>query len=194
MALKGDTSNLLLADIFQTLSQSRQKGLLTLRVGQEARRVLFTDDGISLYDAKSFRAPRIAHLLESSGRVSRNLLDAAIQGIERLGSDAFSSVALLDRLVERGILERPFADRLLACEIREELLDLFACPRMEFEFQEDEASGESVPRPCLFRTEELVLEAARRMDEWKMILAAIDDLEDYYVARPEVRASDAEKP
>lgn len=194
MALKGDTSNLLLADIFQTLSQSRQKGLLTLRIGQEARRVLFSDDGISLYDAKSFRAPRIAHLLESSGRVSRNLLDAAIQGIERLGSDAFSSVALLDRLVERDILERPFADRLLACEVREELLDLFACPRMEFEFQEDEASGESVPKSCLFRTEELVLEAARRMDEWKMILAAIDDLEDYYVARPEVRATDAEQP
>ncbi len=194
MALKGDTSNLLLADIFQTLSQSRQKGLLTLRIGQEARRVLFADDGISLYDAKAFRAPRIAHLLESSGRVSRNLLDAAIQGIERLGSDAFSSVAVLDRLVERDILERAFADRLLATEVREELLDLFACPRMEFEFQEDEASGESVPKSCMFRTEELVLEAARRMDEWKMILAAIDDLEDYYVARPEVRATDAEQP
>src|SRR5690606_31354854 len=78
MALKGDTSNLLLADIFQTLSQNGQLGLLHLTGEGVEHRILFSPRGITAVDARAFQAERLAEMLQKSGRVGKATLRKAL--------------------------------------------------------------------------------------------------------------------
>ncbi len=181
MALRGDTSNLLLADIFQTLTQNGQTGLLSLRSGAGTRQVLFAKNGITLADAAVFRAPRLGHLFVAGGVAPRDQIDAALSDIDRAGPDAYSSVALIRLLAERELVDPERAEQILSSEVREELFELFALPRMEFEFNEDETPHEGVPDRCLFRTEEIILEAARRLDELELVRTGISPADEFYV-------------
>jgi hypothetical protein len=195
MALKGDTSNLPLADIFQTLSQNQQTGILTLKLGEEeSRKILFAPAGITLLDARAFRASRFAHLLSVGGLAPRDRLDAAIQQIERLASDPLSSVTMLNDLVERRVVDRDAAMKVLVSEVREEIFEIFAQPQLEFEFDESDVPIEEIPKQCLFRTEEVVFEAARRIDEWQIIRSAISDLDEFYVGQPNARLRQEDEP
>lgn len=190
MALKGDTSNVLLADIFQTLAQNGQSGILHLRsarAGSEEmddHRVLFGKHGVTLYDANAFRKERLAHLLVTAEKVSQERLDAALNEIEGKGADPFSTIKLLVVLDEKKLLSLEEGTKILRSEVREELFDVFAIEKMEFDFDVDPVPDESIPRECYFRPEEIVMEAARRIDEQVLNQRAIGDSDPYLVINP----------
>ncbi|MBI4878989.1 MAG: DUF4388 domain-containing protein, partial [Planctomycetes bacterium] len=181
MALKGDTSNLLLADIFQTLAQNGQMGLLALRGEGTRHRILFSPRGITSLDAEVLRAPRLGHLLIAGGLIARPRLDAALGRLENNGAEPLSSAALLDVLEEERLLARERGVRVLQSEVREELVEVFTLQRMDFEFDEGEVPVEGIPAQCFFRAEEIVFEAARRLDEWELIRKALGEVQEYYI-------------
>lgn len=193
MALKGDTSNLLLADIFQTLFQNGQSGVLHLRSESAERRVLFSKHGVTLLDARAFRAERLAGLFVSGGLVEQRIVDEATAEIAKDADDAFSSVKLLVVLDEDGHLSLQHGVAVLRMEVREELFEVFNLERMEFEFLEDDVPAEGIPRECYFRPDEVVMEAARRVDEWSRIREVVGTGDRYYVAGPDTTAEGAEE-
>lgn len=190
MALKGDTSNLLLADIFQTLSQNRQTGILKLRGANLERRILFAAMGITLWDATAFRAPKLGHLLVAANKAPAERIDATLQEIDREGPNQHSAVALLATLDDKGLLSIEEGVRILRTEVLEELYDLFLVGEdLEFEFQDDDQPCESIPRECFFRVEEVVMEAARRLDD-NLRMAETLDREEYYALTTEAPETD----
>ena len=48
MSLKGDAEHISLLSIFQTLSLSRQRGILAIHSGGQKRKILFTPQGLRL--------------------------------------------------------------------------------------------------------------------------------------------------
>lgn len=193
MALKGDTSNLLLADIFQTLFQNGQSGMLHLRSEVAERRVMFAPHGVTLYDANVFDGRRLGNLLVSGGLVPQRTVDDALTEIARHGNEPFSSIKLLVVLDEDGHLTLQHGVAVLRMEVREELFEVFTLDRMEFEFLEDDIPSESIPKECYFRPEEVVMEAARRVDEWGRIREVVGLGDRYYVASPDTKAEGAEE-
>lgn len=190
MALKGDTSNLLLADIFQTLSQNRQKGLLELRGEDCSFHVLFSPLGVTLYDARVFAASRLAHLLVAGRLVTTLQMEPILQEVETNQAGQFSSIPLLVLLDEHDLLPLDKGTAVLCAEVREELFEVFTSPRMEFEFNDDEIPPQALPKGCFFRPEEIVMDAARRMDEWAMIQEQVTSLQDYFVADVDATGDD----
>lgn len=191
MALKGDTSNLLLADIFQTLFQSGQSGILHLR-GQGEHRVHFSRHGVTLFDAHVFRGERLGHLLVAGGVVKQDAVEAALEEVTRAGPDPFSSVKMLVVLDEEGLLPLAQGTRVLCSEVREELFEIFLDVRMEFEFIDDKIPIESIPRECYFRPEEIVMEAARRIDEWARIEETLGTGDHYFIATEDAQFENGE--
>lgn len=181
MALKGDTSNLLLADIFQTLSQNGQLGLLHLSGEGEEHRILFSQRGITAFDARAFKAERLGELLKKSGRVGRSALRKALQETRRSSDEAFSSVPLLCMLDEADALSLDDGAAILRSEVLEELFEVFDLQKMEFEFDDGEVPVEGIPPQCFFRTEEIVFEAARRLDEQQLIRQFLGDGDSHWI-------------
>lgn len=180
MALKGDTGNFQLADIFQTLAQGGQTGLLTLSSESTERRILFSSHGVTAADAAVFRAPKLGHLLVAGGLVEQGQVETALQELDREGPNPLSAIPLLVVLEEKGLLRLHDGVHVLRTQVREELFEVFQLPEMDFEFLEDDSPVEGIPRECYFRVEEVVMEAARRMDEWTRMDGHVDTAE-YYV-------------
>ncbi len=192
MALRGDTSNLLLADIFQTLAQNGQAGLLTLQGEGKRQRILFSPRGITALDAEALRAPRLGHLLVAAGLIERSRIDAALGRLENSGTEPGSALPLLDLLEEEKALARAVGVRVLQNEVREELVEVFTLQRMDFEFDEGDVPVEGIPGQCYFRAEEIVFEAARRLDEWELIKRELGEVQEYYVLEAHAEGEEAD--
>jgi len=192
MALKGDTSNLLLADIFQTLSQNGQQGLLCLKGSETRHLICFARQGITLFDARVFDSRRLAHLMATGQVAPPEQVHAALKGMDAQHRGAFSSIPFLAELAERGLVSRRRGLEILRNEVREELLEVFSIPRMEFEFDDDEVPPEGIPNQCFFRTEELIMDAARRLDEGELIRQKLGSAQQFYVVRPGAKLDDAD--
>ncbi len=178
MALRGDTSNLLLSDIFQTLSQNGQHGMLMLRREGLQVRILFTERGVTPFDAKVYHAARLARLLVAGGLITQDQADACLAEVDEAGPDPFSAIPFLCLLEEKGFLELDRGAKVLQIEVREELFEAFNLPRMEFEFDDGDVANEGIPPQCFFRTEEVIFEAARRLDECALIQNTLGDSAD----------------
>ncbi|MFG0319551.1 MAG: DUF4388 domain-containing protein, partial [Planctomycetota bacterium JB042] len=181
MALKGDTSNLLLADIFQTLSQNGQLGLLHLSGEGLEYRILFSQRGVTHFDARAFQAERLAELLQRSGRVGKATLRKALTETRRSDTDQFTSIPFLCLLDEADALPLDDGAAILRNEVLEELFEVFNLQKMEFEFDDGEVPVEEIPPQCFFRTEEVIFEAARRLDETAMIRQFLGDDDAHWI-------------
>ncbi|MEW6747235.1 MAG: PQQ-binding-like beta-propeller repeat protein [Planctomycetota bacterium] len=177
MALKGDLQNVQLADLFQTLSQNRQEGVLRLREDDREFRVYFHPSGVSLLNPSIMARRRLGDMLVEAGLVSPGGLETA------LAVQAQTGKFLGEVLVARGLLSREKLEVLLTRQVEEEIYGLFHLRRASFEFREGPPSGEMPPTRGFFHVDAIVLEAARRVDEWAVIREHIPDLGDIYLPR-----------
>ena len=67
MAFKGDLRNVQLADLFQTLAQNRQEGVLTVTTQSGTHRVLLSKDGVSLLEPSILGRRRLGEILVFAG-------------------------------------------------------------------------------------------------------------------------------
>ena len=192
MALKGDTSNLLLADIFQTLSQNGQQGLLCLKGDEIQHRVFFSTQGITLHDAEAFSAARLSHLLITGQVATPEQVRPALDEVETAHPGQFSAIPLLVLLEEQGVLALETGAQILSNEVREELFGVFSIPRMEFEFDDGCVPPEGIPRQCYFRTEEIIMDAARRLDEGELIRERLGGVPEFYLLKPDADGAGAD--
>src|ERR671937_863427 len=90
-----------------------------------------------------------------------------------LGSDA---QRLGDILVDLGVVSRRELDRQLKAQIEEAVFELLRWSEGYFRFEEGAPCHAAVEAPVRFPTEALLMEAARRMDEWSRIGAKVPHL------------------
>ncbi len=174
MALSGDLRNIKLADIFQTLGMNRQVGILVLRKGPVEKRVFFSGSGVSLFSRRTIPGFRLGRHLVGMGKATPEQIENAVQVQERRKG------LLGEVLIELGVCTADDIEQIVRYHVAEELYDLFTWDHGTFEFLESTEVAKASPEAAPFSTVSfdvagVILEAARRIDEWDRVRMALPD-------------------
>jgi hypothetical protein len=173
MAIEGPLRELGIHDVFQLLDLSRKTG--TLRVASELREdegVVSFDSGRVIRAAIRSKAVPAEILLLQSGRVSESDLATARA---RRDSGA-SSVDLARGLVEIGAITQKEMERQLRLQIESVVFELMSWSEGFFSFEERPRDSFGGDMRVSVSTESLLMEGARRIDEWSRIADVVPNL------------------
>lgn len=172
MALEGPLKEFHIQDVFQLLDLGRKTGVLrvTSELRQTAASVYFEEGGVVAATLGKDHQRFGARLVRMS-KVSAKDLDRALAMQEK-----GDSRRLGDILVAIGAIARRELDRQLKAQIEETILDLLGWTEGQFRFEEGAPSEAIVASPLRIRTEGLLMESARRVDEWSRIEAKVPHL------------------
>src|SRR3954469_5037878 len=164
MAIEGPLRELALSDVFQLLDLSRKTGVLTITHESRHRPAVVSFDRGAVTGAELGEAQeRIGHLLLRAGKVTERHVEQA-----RRTQEAAPGRPLGEILVEAGYVSADDVRRQLRFQIEEAIYALIQWKDGYFRFEEAAAAhnnGVSVRVP----TESLLMEAARRVDEWSTL-------------------------
>jgi tetratricopeptide (TPR) repeat protein len=170
MAIKGSLKEAGLADVCQLLSIGLKTGCLSVtdrsRFGQ-----IYFDRGRITFASIINRRDRLGDLLVREGAVSHEQLAGAVDEQAR-GADR----RLGEILLERGDIDAETLNACIRKQIEEAVYYLFTWRRGDFYFEPGRApeSGEIL---ISVNPETLLLEGARRIDEWTVIEKKIPSLD-----------------
>ncbi|HEX5438740.1 MAG TPA: DUF4388 domain-containing protein [Gemmatimonadaceae bacterium] len=166
MAIKGSLREASLPDVLQLLAMGQKTGCLSVTDRSNFGYIYF-DGGRICFASIVNRRDRLGDILVKGGVISQRELDAAIgaQGRQR-------DKRLGEILVEQGTLTREEVHRYIHVQIEEAVYYLFSWTQGTFSFEADvhPAAGELV---VSIDPESLLLEGARRVDEWGLIAKKI---------------------
>lgn len=171
MAIEGKLEDVSLADICQLLAMGRKTGCLTVTDRSNFGYVYF-DGGRVVYANVLNRPDRLGELLVRNEIISREDLS---QAMEQQARDSGKRLGRI--LVERGTLSEDDLLRFITVQIEEAVYHLFAWERGAFHFDPDQRPDEEGISTVSINAESLLLEGARRVDEWSMIEKKIPSLD-----------------
>jgi uncharacterized protein DUF4388/tetratricopeptide repeat protein len=172
VALEGPLKDLHIQDVFQLLELGRKSGVLrvTSELRQTAGTVCFDRGGVVAAAVGSDPQPLGARLIRSA-KITAADLDRA-RSMQSGGDDR----RLGDILVGLGAISRRELDRQLKAQIEEAVFELLRWSEGYFRFEEGATCHAAVEAPVRFPTEALLMEAARRIDEWSRIGSKVSHL------------------
>jgi Domain of unknown function (DUF4388)/Tetratricopeptide repeat len=172
MALEGPLKDLHIQDVFQLLDLGRKSGVLrvTSELRQTAGTVCFDRGGVVAAAVGSDPQPLGARLVRI-GKITAADLDRA-RSMQTGGDER----RLGDILVALGAVSRRELDRQLKAQIEEAVFELLRWSEGYFRFEEGAPCHAAVESPVRFPTEALLMEAARRIDEWSRIGSRVSHL------------------
>jgi hypothetical protein len=172
VALEGPLKDLHIQDVFQLLELGRKSGVLrvTSELRQTAGTVCFDRGGVVAAAVGSDPQPLGARLIRG-GKITAADLDRA-RSMQSGGDDR----RLGDILVGLGAISRRELDRQLKAQIEEAVFELLRWSEGYFRFEEGATCHAAVEAPVRFPTEALLMEAARRIDEWSRIGSKVSHL------------------
>ncbi len=168
----GDLGILGLGNLLQVISMSSAQGFLTISQGEDKKTIQYTAQGIRLVSGVR-RAIPLGQILVRGGKLSKEQLE------ELLAEQRKTSSRLGDLLLERQVVTKEDINQALRDQVSEELYELFAWEQGRFYFAE--AETDALPNgagPLSSVTLDanmisLMVEAARRVDELKLIRSEI---------------------
>lgn len=165
MALEGPLKELHIQDVFQLLDLGRKTGVLrvTSELRQAAGTVSFERGGVVAATFGKDPQPIGAQLVRA-GKISEQQLQDA-RALQQSGDTR----RLGDILVANGVIGRRELERQLKAQTEETIFELLGWSEGYFRFEDGAASSAVVESPVRLPTEGLLMEAARRMDEWSRI-------------------------
>jgi tetratricopeptide (TPR) repeat protein len=172
VALEGPLKDLHIQDVFQLLDLGRKSGVLrvTSALRQPAGTVCFDRGGVVAAAVGSDPQPLGARLIRTA-KITPADLDRA-RSIQSGGDDR----RLGDILVSLGAISRRELHRQLKAQIEEAVFELLRWSEGYFRFEEGATCHAAVEAPVRFPTEALLMEAARRIDEWSRIESKVSHL------------------
>jgi len=162
MAIKGSLKEASLPDVIQLLFLGRRTGCLAL-ADQHNFGTIYLDEGQIVYASIVNRRDRLGDILLRKGRISADQLEKAIEA-----QDGDRQHKLGEILVGLDILSRAELEEYMQLQIEEAVYYLFTWTSGTFNF---EAGVRPEREDFLVRIspEALLLEGARRVDEWSLI-------------------------
>ena len=162
MAIKGSLKEASLPDVLQLLAMGKKTGCLSVTHRSNFGYIYF-DKGRISYASIVNRRDRLGDILLKSGVISQAQLDEAIaaqtpQRDKRVG----------EILVTMGHIEREELHRQIRTQIEEAVYFLFTWSQGSFSFEADVRPDEQDFLVSI-NPESLLLEGARRVDEWSLI-------------------------
>ena len=169
MAIKGSLKEASLADVCQLLALGQKTGCLSIadksRFGQ-----IYFERGRITYARVVNRRDRIGDLLVRDGLLAQEQLTAALE-LQRQSPDKKLGAIL----ISRGFMTEQDLQLYIRMQIEEAIYHLFTWSRGNFFFEADERPEADIT--VSINPETLLLEAARRVDEWSQIEKKIPSLD-----------------
>ncbi|HET7039596.1 MAG TPA: DUF4388 domain-containing protein, partial [Gemmatimonadales bacterium] len=186
MAIKGSLKEASLPDVLQLLSLGQKTGCLSIADRNNFGYVYF-NRGRICYASIVNRRDRIGDILVKHGRLTPAQLDAAIERQARERDKRLGQI-----LVEDGLITRPDLERYMRLQIEEAVYFLFTWTQGTFKFEADVAP-EREEFQVSINPESLLLEGARRVDEWSLIEKKVPSFDLIFaVDRDRLEASEVE--
>ncbi len=162
MAIRGSLKEASLPDVLQLISLGNKTGCLSLTHRDNFGSIWF-DKGLICFASIVNRRDRLGDILVKSGKLTQAQLDAAIAAQAR---DRESRLG--DILVRQGVLSRELLNDQVRVQIEEAVYFLFTWTDGTFNFEPD-LRPERQDFLVSVRPDALLLEGARRVDEWSLI-------------------------
>jgi len=177
MAIKGSLKEASLPDVIQLLFLGRRTGCLALADRHNFGTIYF-DEGQIVYASIVNRRDRLGDILVRSGRITHDQLQA---GVDRQQEERDRKLGEI--LVELGALPRADLEEYMRLQIEEAVYYLFTWTSGTFNF---EAGVRPEREDFLVRMnpESLLLEGARRVDEWSLIEKKIPSFDLIFKVEP----------
>lgn len=163
MALEGNLADVSLADIIQLLALGRKTGCLTVTDRSNFGYVYF-DGGRVIHASVLNRPDRLGEILVKNGVITREQLSEAM---ERQAHEPESRVGEL--LIALGALSEDDLNHYISVQIEEAVYHLFTWEQGAFHFNPDQRPDEERSVLVSIPAEALLMEGARRVDEWGQI-------------------------
>jgi len=174
MAIEGPLRELGIHDVFQLLDLSRKTGVL--RVSSDLREdegVVFFDKGRVVQAAiRSMAVPTEIALLHA-GRVS----EADLAKARARQGNGHGSADIVDLLLDMGAITSKEIERQLRLQIENVVFELMSWREGFFSFEERARSEMPAAPRITVSTESLLMEGARRIDEWSRIAETIPNVQ-----------------
>ncbi|HXT47589.1 MAG TPA: DUF4388 domain-containing protein, partial [Gemmatimonadaceae bacterium] len=166
MAIEGPLRELGIHDVFQLLDLSRKTGALTVTsVLRDNQGTVYFDRGAVVFAAIRSNPHPLGELLLRGGKIAEADL-ARARDTQRTGQ---VHRKLGELLVESGALTRKELERQVRFQVEEVVFELMSWREGFFSFEEQEVSDAPAEANIRISTESLLMEAARRIDEWSRI-------------------------
>lgn len=170
MAIKGSLKEASLPDVLQLLSMGKKTGCLAVTHRSNFGYVYF-DKGRISYASIVNRRDRIGDILVKAGVITQAQLDTAITA-QTLHRDK----RIGELLVAQGAITRDALHEQISLQIEEAVYFLFTWMQGTFNFEAD-VLPEEQDLLVSINPETLLLEGARRVDEWSLIEKKIPSLD-----------------
>jgi tetratricopeptide (TPR) repeat protein len=166
VAIEGPLRELGLHDVFQLLDLSRKSGVLAITSHlRDNDGVVFFHDGHVVFASIRSNPQRIGDRLVAGGRITAEELERARAVQQREGSRR----RLGQILVEMGALAPRELEREVERHIEEAVFELLSWREGTFSFAEGSVEGAPADALVSLPTERVLMEGARRIDEWSRI-------------------------
>ena len=186
MAIKGSLKEASLPDVLQLLALGQKTGCLSIADRSNFGYVYF-DRGRITYASIVNRRDRLGDILVKHAKISQDQLNEAIdqqthQRDKRLG----------EILVAQEVISREDLEHYIRVQIEEAVYFLFTWMQGTFNFESDVVPDREEFRVSI-NPESLLLEGARRVDEWSLIEKKIPSFDLIFeVERGRIESSDVE--
>ena len=172
MAIEGPLKELNIHDVFQLLDLARKTGVLcvTSELRQNAGMVYFERGAVVAAEIRSNPHP-LGQLLMRAGKITEGDL-ARARALQAAGDPR----RLGDILVESGAVGRRELERHVRAQVEEVIFELMSWSEGYFSFEESPSVRTQAEATVRIPTEALLMEAARRIDEWSRIETRVPHL------------------
>jgi outer membrane protein assembly factor BamB/tetratricopeptide (TPR) repeat protein len=188
MALRGDLASVDLAQVFQMLALNKKVGLLSIHSAKLWKVLYFDQRGVTAHHNVHTVLDRVVAAFVRTGRLSEEAVDEVRDHAVRMAQP------LSDSLLAGGYLDEAELDEQYRVELEEEIYDLFFCNEAKFEFHENtkklEGRDGTVDERFFFNCDSIIMEAARRIDEWAYISERIPSTAEILVATADLVTAD----
>jgi tetratricopeptide (TPR) repeat protein len=186
MAIRGSLKEASLPDVLQLVAMGKKTGCLSVAHRNNFGYIYF-DKGRISYASIVNRRDRLGDMLLKAGAISQEQLDAAVSL-----QDRHSDRRLGELLVEQGALSPQELHRAIRVQIEEAVYHLFTWKQGTFNFEAD-AAPDYQDFLVSINPESLLLEGARRVDEWGLVEKKIQSFDIVFeLDREKVRETDVE--
>jgi hypothetical protein len=162
MAIEGPLQDIGIHDVFQLLDLARKSGRLTVR--SQARRNegrVYFDKGAVIHATMLDNPHTLGALLKKAGKITDRELEAAADLQRNDDRRLFGEI-----LIKQGFVSRRDVEKYVRQQIESVVFDLFSWNEGTFSFadgKDDEVRVDAIVRVSI---ESLLMEGARRIDEW----------------------------
>ena len=192
MVFQGDLTNINLAGVFQNLLHNTQTGTLVVTPDRSSpvafgtaggnHYIYFREGRICMHSSGEGHVTPLAKILIDSGKLKPDALASAKKKV-RKGRP-------LSRALHRMGISHEDTSGAVRAYVLEEIYDLFMLQRGNFQFEEGDApddifDGDVKEANLRMEVNEVILEAARRVDEWNRVNRVIASPREVYVLRRE---------